>query len=104
MARRTSLLAPAVPTPAPATRDDAAASPPAPTPASAPTEKPAAARTGGKRPGKYHLGAYFDPADPSAEAFRVLAARTRRSHQELLAEAIADLVAKYDAERQFGRS
>lgn len=100
MARRTSLLAPAVPTPAPATRDDAAASSPAP----ASAEKPAAARTGGKRPGKYHLGAYFDPADPSAEAFRVLAARTRRSHQELLAEAIADLVAKYDAERQFGRS
>uniref|UniRef100_UPI00406C9387 ribbon-helix-helix domain-containing protein n=1 Tax=Sphingomonas sp. NY01 TaxID=2968057 RepID=UPI00406C9387 len=73
-------------------------------PSPAPAEKPAAARTGGKRPGKYHLGAYFDPADPSAEAFRVLAARTRRSHQELLAEAIADLVAKYDAERQFGRS
>lgn len=99
MARRTSLLAPAVPTPTPpAASDDATA----PSPALA--EKPAIARTGGKRPGKYHLGAYFDPADPSAEAFRVLAARTRRSHQELLAEAIADLVAKYDAERQFGRS
>ncbi|WP_267347470.1 MULTISPECIES: ribbon-helix-helix domain-containing protein [unclassified Sphingomonas] len=99
MARRTSLLAPAVPAPTPpAASDDATA------PSPAPAEKPAAARTGGKRPGKYHLGAYFDPADPSAEAFRVLAARTRRSHQELLAEAIADLVAKYDAERQFGRS
>jgi hypothetical protein len=49
------------------------------------------------------LGAYFDPADPTAEAFRVLAARTRRSHQDLLAEAISELVAKYDADRQFGR-
>lgn len=63
-----------------------------------------AARPAGKRPGKYHLGAYFDPADPTAEAFRVLAARTRRSHQDLLAEAIAELVAKYDADKQFGRA
>ncbi|MGT2516245.1 ribbon-helix-helix domain-containing protein (plasmid) [Sphingomonas panni] len=62
-----------------------------------------AARSGGKRPGKYHLGAYFDPADPTAEAFRVLAARTRRSHQDLLAEAISELVAKYEADKQFGR-
>ncbi|MCP4028166.1 MAG: hypothetical protein GY736_17925 [Sphingomonas sp.] len=50
------------------------------------------------------MGAYFDPADPTAEAFRVLAARTRRSHQDLLAEAIAELVAKYDADKQFGRA
>lgn len=64
---------------------------------------PAITRSAGKRPGKYHLGAYFDPADPTAEAFRVLAARTRRSHQDLLAEAIAELVAKYDADKQFGR-
>lgn len=63
-----------------------------------------AARPAGKRSGKYHLGAYFDPADPTAEAFRVLAARTRRSHQDLLAEAIAELVAKYDANAQFGRT
>lgn len=87
---------------------------PAPTPSSgseqdnAPVVAAAApagnsARSGGKRPGKYHLGAYFDPADPTAEAFRVLAARTRRSHQDLLAEAIGELVAKYDADRQFGR-
>jgi len=50
------------------------------------------------------LGAYFDPADPTAEAFRVLAARTHRSHQDLLAEAIAELVAKYEADKQFGRT
>lgn len=64
----------------------------------------ATARPSGKRPGKYHLGAYFDPEDPTAEAFRVLAARTRRSHQDLLAEAIAELVAKYDVDKQFGRT
>jgi hypothetical protein len=96
MARRSSLLAPAVttkPKPEPAA-PERVASPPA--------ER--APRSSGQRPGKYHLGAYFDPADPTAEAFRVLAARTRRSHQDLLAEAIAELVAKYDADKQFGRA
>ncbi len=97
MAKRSSLLGPAI----------AASSRPEPeTPkgpeAAAPPTK--AAQSGGKRPGKYHLGAYFDPADPTAEAFRVLAARTRRSHQDLLAEAIAELVAKYEANKQFGRA
>lgn len=99
MAKRTSLLAPAM---TPQSRsepepDDAVTSPALPLPVSA-------ARSGGKRPGKYHLGAYFDPADPTAEAFRVLAARTRRSHQDLLAEAIGELVAKYEADKQFGRA
>ncbi|MDP1028733.1 hypothetical protein Q5H91_16040 [Sphingomonas sp. KR1UV-12] len=99
MAKRSSLLAPAM---SPQSRSEPeqnnapAASPAAPT-ATVP-------RSSGKRPGKYHLGAYFDPADPTAEAFRVLAARTRRSHQDLLAEAIGELVAKYDADKQFGRS
>ena len=95
MAKRTSLLGPAVTPPSPRgpELDHAPAPPVAPTPA----------RSSGKRPGKYHLGAYFDPADPTAEAFRVLAARTRRSHQDLLAEAISELVAKYDADKQFGR-
>ena len=99
MAKRTSLLAPAM-TPQSRSKpepDDAVASPASPLPAGA-------ARSGGKRPGKYHLGAYFDPADPTAEAFRVLAARTRRSHQDLLAEAISELVAKYEADKQFGRA
>ena len=95
MARRSSLLAPAVATkPKP---ESVAAEPMA-----APPEN-RVPRPSGQRPGKYHLGAYFDPADPTAEAFRVLAARTRRSHQDLLAEAIAELVAKYDADKQFGR-
>lgn len=88
MARRSSLLAPAVAT--------------KPKPESVTPER--APRSSGQRPGKYHLGAYFDPADPTAEAFRVLAARTRRSHQDLLAEAIAELVAKYEADKQFGRA
>lgn len=99
MAKRLSLLGPAVTAssrvdPEPQTMVESTAVTPA----------PSAARIGGKRPGKYHLGAYFDPADPVAEAFRVLSARTRRSHQDLLAEAIAELVAKYDADKQFGRA
>ena len=93
MAKRTSLLGPAVAPP----------SPPEPEPDHQPAPS-SAARSSGKRSGKYHLGAYFDPADPTAEAFRVLAARTRRSHQDLLAEAISELVAKYDADKQFGRA
>lgn len=96
MARRSSLLAPAV---AMKPKPESAASERV---ASPPDER--APRSSGQRPGKYHLGAYFDPADPTAEAFRVLAARTRRSHQDLLAEAIAELVAKYDADKQFGRA
>lgn len=97
MAKRTSLLAPAVaPQPAREAEPDSAPATPVPT--------PVAGRSSGKRPGKYHLGAYFDPADPTAEAFRVLAARTRRSHQDLLAEAISELVAKYEANKQFGRT
>ena len=96
MARRSSLLAPAVGT---KPKLESAA----PERVTSPPEG-RASRSSGQRPGKYHLGAYFDPADPTAEAFRVLAARTRRSHQDLLAEAIAELVAKYDAEKQFGRA
>jgi len=93
MARRSSLLGPAiVKKPEPLTEGIAV-----------PAQTEPVAKAGGKRPGKYHLGAYFDPADPTAEAFRVLAARTRRSHQDLLAEAIAELVAKYEADKQFGR-
>ena len=99
MAKRTSLLAPAMaPQSRPEAEQDIA------TVASAVTPPASAARSSGKRPGKYHLGAYFDPADPTAEAFRVLAARTRRSHQDLLAEAIGELVAKYEADKQFGRT
>lgn len=97
MAKRTSLLAPAMaPQSRPKTEQNNASDVSAP-PASAP-------RSSGKRSGKYHLGAYFDPSDPTAEAFRVLAARTRRSHQDLLAEAIGELVAKYEADKQFGRT
>lgn len=98
MARRSSLLAPAVAA-KPAQQDTVAEEQLAVTPRAA--REP---RSSGQRPGKYHLGAYFDPTDATAEAFRVLAARTRRSHQDLLAEAIAELVAKYDADKQFGRA
>ena len=99
MAKRTSLLTPAM---TPQSRHEAEPEDAPAASISAPSTS--AARSSGKRPGKYHLGAYFDPADPTAEAFRVLAARTRRSHQDLLAEAISELVAKYDADKQFGRA
>lgn len=98
MAKRTSLLAPAM-----ASQPHREVEPDSGATMTAPTPPASATRASGKRPGKYHLGAYFDPADPTAEAFRVLAARTRRSHQDLLAEAISELVAKYEADKQFGR-
>ena len=63
--------------------------------------RPAARRN--PNAGKYHLGGYFATDDPTAEAFRMLAAKTRRSHQELLGEAIADLVDKYDSATKFAR-
>lgn len=94
MARRSSLLGPAV------KPHVEAVTPELPV---APSRAERTTRSSGQRPGKYHLGAYFDPADPTAEAFRVLAARTRRSHQDLLAEAITELVAKYETDKQFGR-
>lgn len=63
--------------------------------------RPAARRN--PNAGKYHLGGYFATDDPTSEAFRMLAAKTRRSHQELLGEAIADLVDKYDSAAKFAR-
>lgn len=100
MAKRTSLLGPAV---APQSRQQIKPDNVPVAAASALASLGRVAPSGGKRPGKYHLGAYFEANDPTAEAFRVLAARTRRSHQDLLAEAISELVAKYDADKQFGR-
>lgn len=94
MARK-SLLSAALPAPQAEANENTA---PQPVAESAPAT--------GKRPnsnaGKYHLGGYFDQDDPTAEAFRVLAAKTRRKQQDLLAEAISDLVAKYDAQAKFG--
>lgn len=96
MARRSSLLAPAIAKP-PKQED-------APIVAQAETQSERLRPAGGRRPGKYHLGAYFDPSDPMVEAFRVLAARTRRTQQDLLSEAISELIAKYEADKQFGRA
>ena len=59
-----------------------------------------------KRPnsnkGKYHLGGYYEQDAPEIEAFRVLSAKSRKSQQELLFEAVRDLVEKYDADAKFG--
>jgi hypothetical protein len=47
--------------------------------------------------GRMHIGGYFDPEDPIAEAFRVLSARSCRTQQDLLAEALELVVDKYNA-------
>lgn len=52
--------------------------------------------------GKYHLGGYYDHDVPEVEAFRILSAKHRRSQQELLLEAVRDLVAKYETQAKFG--
>lgn len=94
MARK-SLLSAAIPQPQTTANqnDQADETPPPISTAAAPRKNSNA--------GKYHVGGYFTPDDPTAEAFRVLAAKTRRTQQDLLAEALADLVAKYDAQAKF---
>jgi hypothetical protein len=52
---------------------------------------------------RWHVGAYFDPADPIAVGFRVLAAQAHRTQQDLVAEALADIVDKYRAKAAFGQ-
>ena len=66
----------------------------------APAERPA--RRVNPNAGKFHVGGYYDPADPTVEAFRILATRQHRSQQELLHEAMRDLVAKHEAAAKFG--
>ena len=66
----------------------------------APTERPA--RRVNPNAGKFHVGGYYDPADATVEAFRILATRSRRTQQDLLHEAMADLVAKHEAAAKFG--
>lgn len=95
MARKSSLLGPAVDRHRTAADSQIAVSSEQERALTAPTRTSSNA-------GKYHLGGYFEQDDPVAEAFRVLAARTRRRQQDLLAEAIADIVAKYDAKGKFG--
>ena len=74
-----------------------------PRPVTSPVAPSAPVKRVNPNSGKYHLGGYYDPADPTIEAFRILATKTRRSQQELLLEAAADLVAKYEAQNAFKR-
>ena len=60
-----------------------------------------AAPTKHSRMTKIHIGAYFDPAEQTIMAFQKLKVDLRRSQQDMLAEAIADFVAKQEAERAF---
>ena len=63
---------------------------------------PRPARRANPNAGKLHIGGYYDPADSAVEAFRILSTRQRRPQQELLHEAMSDLVAKYEAQAKFG--
>lgn len=96
MARK-SLLSVAVDRAAEANENEPEA---APVVAAAPAERPA--RRVNPNAGKFHVGGYYDPADPTVEAFRILATRSRRSQQDLLHEAMRDIVAKHDAAAKFG--
>ena len=95
MARR-SILGPALverpaePVPSPP--------PPSPVPAqpSRPSVKPS-------RQAKLHIGGYFNPDDPTINAFQKLRIDLRQSQQEMLFEALRDFVAKHRAESAFRR-
>jgi hypothetical protein len=54
--------------------------------------------------GRSHIGGYFDPTDPIAEEFRILAVRSRRTQQDLLAEALELIVEKYRTQERFGET
>jgi hypothetical protein len=89
MAKRNSLL---VPDSAPQTAElEASRS----EPSAAPKRRKASAE-------RSHIGGYFDPNDPITEEFRILAVRSRRTQQDLLAEAIALVVEKYRTQERFG--
>jgi hypothetical protein len=52
--------------------------------------------------GRLHIGGYFDPEDPIAREFRMIATAERRSQQDLLAAALTKFVEDYRALKQFG--
>ena len=93
MARRSSLLGPR-----PVIQDMS------PTPDIVETQAATIAQANTTRPSrtaKIHIGAYFDPAEQTIMAFQKLKVDLRRSQQDMLAEAIADFVAKQEAARAF---
>ena len=55
------------------------------------------------RQAKLHIGGYFDPDDPTINAFQKLRIDLRQSQQEMLLEALRDFVAKHRAASAFGK-
>jgi hypothetical protein len=53
------------------------------------------------RVAKLHVGAYFDPRDPTIMAFQKLKVDLRRSQQDMILEALRDFVAKHEADIAF---
>ena len=53
------------------------------------------------RVAKLHIGAYFEPSDPTVMAFQKLKVDLRRSQQDMLLEALRDFVAKHEAATAF---
>ena len=58
-------------------------------------------RGASSRRAKLHVGGYFDPRDPILVAFQKLKVDLRRSQQDMLLEALRDLVSKQEAARAF---
>ena len=77
---------------------------PEPEPATAPATASVGATSPSTKPSrqrKIHLGGYYDPNDPTVIAFQKLKVDLRRSQEAMLLDAIADYVAKHQAERAF---
>lgn len=103
MARKSGLSIVAnQPEPQEPTPEAVAPRPRASRPAIPATPEPQTAAPAGEKPatsryaGQYHIGASYDEADETVEAFRALAFKTRRKQKDLLHEAMRLLVAHYD--------
>jgi hypothetical protein len=55
------------------------------------------------RQAKLHIGGYFDPDDPTINAFQKLRIDLRQSQQQMLLDALRDFVAKHRAASAFGK-
>ena len=76
---------------------------PAPPPTHPATPEPGWSSIKPSRQAKLHIGGYFDPDDPTINAFQKLRIDLRQSQQEMLLEALRDFVAKHRAANAFGK-
>ena len=95
MARR-SILGPALP-------EQLAEPSPAPPPTYPAAPEPVRSSIKPSRQAKLHIGGYFDPDDPTINAFQKLRIDLRQSQQQMLLEALRDFVAKHRAASAFGK-